>query len=49
MEEHAKVYFTETIAVSERLTLDQFYSEALKADYDVIYRTEEEYNRVYET
>ncbi|MCI8981314.1 MAG: class I SAM-dependent methyltransferase [Hungatella sp.] len=49
MEEHAKVYFTETIAVSERLTLDQFYSEALKADYDVIYRTEKEYNRVYET
>lgn len=49
MEEHAKVYFTETIAVSERLTLDQFYSEALKADYDVIYRTEKEYNHIYET
>lgn len=44
---HAKVYFTETIALEERLTLNQFYSEALKADYDVIYRTEEEYNQVY--
>ena len=49
MEEHAKVYFTETIAVSERLTLDRFYSEALKADYDVIYRTEKEYNCIYKS
>lgn len=49
MEKQVKVYFTETIAVSERLTLDQFYSEALKADYDVIYRTEAEYNHIYES
>ena len=49
MEEHAKVYFTETIAVSERLALDRFYSEALKADYDVIYRTEKEYNCIYKS
>jgi len=49
MDEHAKVYFTETVAVSERLTLDEFYSEALKADYDVIYRTAEEYNSFYKS
>ena len=49
MEEHAKVYFTETISLSQRLTLNQFYSEALKADYDVIYRTEKEYNHIYES
>lgn len=47
MDDHARVYFTETIALTERLTLDEFYSEALKADYDVIYRTEEEYNHIY--
>lgn len=49
MDEHARVYFTETIAVKERLTLDEFYSDALKADYDVIYRTAEEYNHIYES
>lgn len=49
MDVHAKVYFTETIALKERLTLNQFYSEALKTDYDVIYRTEEDYNQMYKT
>nr|WP_305137400.1 methyltransferase domain-containing protein [uncultured Schaedlerella sp.] len=49
MDTQTKVYFTETIALEERLTLNQFYSEALKADYDVIYRTESEYNQVYES
>ena len=49
MDTHAKAYFTETIALDERLTLNQFYSEALKADYDVIYRTEAEYNQVYKS
>ncbi len=48
MDAQARVYFTETIALEERLTLNQFYSEALKADYDVIYRTEAEYNQIYE-
>ena len=47
MDTHAKVYFTETIALEKRLTLNQFYSETLKADYDAIYRTEAEYNQVY--
>lgn len=47
MDKSVRVYFTETIAIKERLTLSDFYSEALKADYDVIYRTEVEYNDVY--
>lgn len=49
MDVHAKAYFTETIALEERLTLDEFYSEALKAEYDVIYRTEKEYNHFYQS
>lgn len=49
MDGHAKVYFAETIALEERLTLDGFYSEALKTDYDAIYRTAAEYNRIYKS
>ena len=49
MDEHARIYFTEIIALAERLTLNEFYSEALKADYDVIYRTEAEYNQIYKS
>lgn len=49
MDQSVRVYFTETIALKERLTLNEFYSEALKADYDVIYRTEAEYNEVYKS
>lgn len=47
MDDHALVYFTETVAFKERLTLNEFFSSALKADYNVIYRTEDEYNRIY--
>lgn len=47
LDKNVRVYFTETIALKERLTLNEFHSEALKADYDVIYRTEAEYNDVY--
>ena len=42
------MYLTETVAVKERLTLDECPSEALKATYDVIYRTPAEYNKYYE-
>lgn len=49
MDAHARIYFTETIALTERLTLNEFYSEALQADYDVIYRTEAEYNEIYKS
>lgn len=47
LDEHCIMYLTETVAVKTRLTLDRFPSEALKADYDVIYRTPDEYNEYY--
>lgn len=37
------LYFKETVALQERLTLDDHPSEALKTTYDVIYRTAKEY------
>lgn len=44
---HAVLYLTETVAVQTRLTLNHTPSEALKADYDVIYRTPDEYKEHY--
>ncbi len=41
------LYLTETVALEKRLTLDDFYSEALRTNYDVIYRTAEEYQEYY--
>lgn len=48
LEEHCCMYFTETVAITNRLTLDECPSEALKTTYDVIYRTPLEYNQYYE-
>nr|WP_254639503.1 class I SAM-dependent methyltransferase [Cohnella sp. GbtcB17] len=47
LDEHCIVYFTETVAVEKRLTLDECPSEALKTNYDVIYRTPKEYKEYY--
>ena len=44
---NAIVYLTETVARQTRLTLDEFYSSALDTNYDVIYRTPDEYNLRY--
>lgn len=44
---HCIMYLTETVAIKTRLTLDKCPSEALKTDYDVIYRTPDEYNEHY--
>jgi ubiquinone/menaquinone biosynthesis C-methylase UbiE len=41
------LYFTETVAITQRLTLNNFYSEAMHADYSSIYRTPQEYNDFY--
>lgn len=41
------LYLTETVALEKRLTLDEFYSEALNTNYDVIYRTAKEYQEYY--
>ena len=43
LDEHGIFYFTETVAIKERLTLKDFYSSAMKTDYSTIYRTPEEY------
>lgn len=47
LKQDCKIYFTETVATQTRLTLDECPSEALKTNYDVIYRTTEEYNEYY--
>jgi cyclopropane fatty-acyl-phospholipid synthase-like methyltransferase len=38
----ARIYLREPVATSERLTLKQFQSDELKAEYNAIYRTEDE-------
>lgn len=45
---NAILYFTETVAIKERLTLKDFYSTAMQVDYSTIYRTPEEYIKLYE-
>lgn len=40
---HCTICIQETTALSERLTLNEFPSEALQSVYDAIYRTREEY------
>ncbi|MBB6732246.1 methyltransferase [Cohnella zeiphila] len=47
LDERCIIYFTETVAVEKRLTLDECPSEALKTNYDVIYRTPDEYKGYY--
>lgn len=42
----ARLYLRETIATTERLTLNNFYSEELQTNYSAIYRTREEYVRL---
>lgn len=42
------MYLTETVGVENRLTLNRIPSQALKSDYDAIYRTSNEYNKLYE-
>lgn len=48
LDEHAILYFVETVAISKRITLSDFYSSALQTNYDAIYRTPEEYNAYYD-
>ena len=47
LDEHCVIYFTETVALEKRITLNECESVALKSTYDVIYRTVEEYNKFY--
>lgn len=48
LDDECIVYLSEPIALDERLTLDRFFSDDLKDEYSAIYRTEEEYNRLFE-
>ena len=41
------IYIVEPVAVENRLTLDQIYSEALNSDYSAIYRTIDEYHDLF--
>ena len=42
----AVIYIEESIGVGKRLTLNGIWSEALKSDYNAIYRTREEYRNI---
>ncbi|WP_054957469.1 class I SAM-dependent methyltransferase [Paenibacillus dakarensis] len=46
-DEDCIIYLSEPIAFGKRLTLDKFYSEDLENEYSAIYRTEEEYQKVF--
>ena len=45
--DHAILYLTETVAVEKRLTLNEFWSDAMHTEYSSIYRTPDEYNQLY--
>ena len=42
-----RIYIPETIGVSKRLTLNKFFSDDLDSEYSVIYRTQEEYSKLF--
>ena len=47
--EEKQVFITEPIScMDSRLTLKDFYSDELEADYNAIYRTEKEYRKFFE-
>lgn len=43
IDKNATIYISSPIAIDERLTLEGFYSENLNSEYNVIYRTVNEY------
>lgn len=45
--EHSIIYLGEPVGLKERLTLNDFPSEALQTTYSAIYRTPEEYMELY--
>ncbi|WP_438348858.1 class I SAM-dependent methyltransferase [Paenibacillus sp. FA6] len=47
-DEECIIYLSEPIALESRLTLDRFYSEDLENEYSAIYRTESEYNKLFD-
>lgn len=47
MAKHCTIYSAEPVGLKERLTLNEFPSEALQTSYSAIYRTVEEYMELY--
>lgn len=47
LEHKCILYFSEPIATKYRLTLKEFHSQEMKADYSAIYRTLAEYDRLF--
>ena len=43
LDKNSILYINSPVGVKERLTLNEFYSESLNSEYNVIYRTIEEY------
>lgn len=43
LNENSTIYIKESVGVEKRLTLNKHFSESLKCNYSVIYRTREEY------
>lgn len=48
LEHESIIYISEPIALKERLTLNNFYSETLKSNYSAIYRTEKDYLDIFD-
>lgn len=48
MNEHAVILLQESMGLEQRLTLDRISSDALQSSYSAIYRTKEEYFKLYE-
>ena len=47
LQETCVLYFSEPVAIKERLTLNAFYSEAIRDQYSAIYRTVAEYEKLF--
>ena len=47
-DEYCEIYFKESMATNERLTLKDFYSDSLTQKYTVIYRSIAEYRELIE-
>lgn len=48
IDEKCTMYISEPIAIDERLTLNKFYSDSLESEYSAIYRTFEQYNKIFD-
>jgi len=47
LQDNSTIFIWEPCGVGQRLTLKDFYSNSLNDEYNVIYRTKEEYNKLF--